>query len=369
MAEVLFLVHDGAYFLRDYLPLARRLLDEGFSVAAAVPADPETEGRLVAERIRPVHADFLAASNATAVLCGVGAAHRLLRDERPALVHCVSMRSVLIGGLAARLPASFPVVFLVTGLGNLFLAPRPVRRRLGELALRIALRRPRSRAIFQNEADRSFFLRRGIVSLEAARLIPGTGVDLDRFRPTPLPDGEPLILFPGRMIREKGVLELLDACSELRRRGHRFRLVLAGAPHPGNPSSLSVEELERLSQRDGYEWVGWQPDIRPWLARAHIVCLPSWREGLSVALLEAAAAGRPVVTTDVPGCRDAIVHGRTGLKVPPRDHGALAAALETLMRDEELRCSMGEAGRRHAEREFGRERILDQTLDVYRELL
>jgi glycosyltransferase involved in cell wall biosynthesis len=223
--------------------------------------------------------------------------------------------------------------------------------------------------IFQNEADRAEFAARGIGHPDRTVLIPGSGVDLQRFQASAEPPGVPVVVLPARMLRDKGVAEFVDAARRLRRARVPARFALVGAQDPDNPSALSREELEAWVREGVVEWWGHRADMPEVYRGCHVVCLPSYREGRPKALLEAAAAGRCVVTTDVPGCRDCVEHGTSGLLVPPRDAGALADALTMLLADPARRAAMGREARLRAERDFGVEAVVDATLALYRRCL
>ncbi|HXG61673.1 MAG TPA: glycosyltransferase family 4 protein [Planctomycetota bacterium] len=295
------------------------------------------------------------------------------RKIKPRLVHHLTLKPVLYGTLAAaaaRVPA---VLNAVTGLGYLFDRHGALFRTAREGVLRMlrpAFRRRNVFFLFQNEEDRSEFERRGLATPERTRVIPGSGVDIERFQPKHAPaEGMPIVVLPARLLRPKGVIEFVQAARKLHQTGVRARFLLAGRPDPGNPASISEAEIRDWMREGVVEWTGWVTDMPGLLARSHVVCLPSYREGLAMTILEAMAAGKPVVTTDVPGCRDAVTHGREGLLVPPRDPAALAEALRTLIRDPGLRERMGAAGRARAVREFSAERVCEETLALYERIL
>ena len=172
-----------------------------------------------------------------------------------------------------------------------------------------------------------------------------------------------------RMLMDKGIVEFVEAARLLRAAGLQARFLLVGAPDTANPASIEKWRLEAWQSEGTVEWLGRREDIAALLAGAHVVCLPSYREGLPKTLAEAAAAGRPIVTTDVPGCREVVRDGIEGLLVPPRESARLACALERLLRDPELRLRMGSAARARAVECFSTTRINEETLSVYRKLL
>ena len=233
---------------------------------------------------------------------------------------------------------------------------------------RRALVHPNVVMLFQNDHDAQAFdeLRLGTSARRA--VVRGSGVDLRVFRATEEQLNErPLVVFPARLLRDKGIMEFVAAAEMLRNEGTPARFAIVGAEDP-NPSSVSAALLREWRERGTVELWGYRKDMPAVFAQCAIVCLPSYREGLPKALIEAAASGRAVVTTDVPGCRDA-VSSQSALLVPARDPVALADSLRTLIGDGGLRRRLGEAGRRLAERDFSVDAVADDTLAIYNQLL
>lgn len=275
--------------------------------------------------------------------------YRAMRQVRPAVVHLIYLKVVIIGGLLAKFAGVPAVVGAVTGLGTLFAESRmsyKVMRSLVAPTVRLGFRNRNAVLAFENDDDRSLFVERGAIQREQTVVIPGAGVGLEEIAATDLPDGIPVIILIARMIRSKGVGELIEACRLLREKGLRFELLLAGGVDQGNPTSFTAEELRKVETEGIARWLGHRTDIPLLLQQASIVCLPtSYREGLPRVLIEAGAAGRPSVTCDVPGCREIIKHGVNGLIVPPKDVAALGTALEYLIKNPAICESMGRAAR------------------------
>lgn len=212
-------------------------------------------------------------------------------------------------------------------------------------------------------------IREGGLREEKTEIVRGSGVDLEGYACHPERPGNPVVVMAGRLLRDKGIEEFIEAGRMLAARGVQARFLIVGDPDPGNPSSVSVEQVARWKAEGVAEFLGFRRDIARIFRESHLVALPSYREGLPKVLIEAAACGRAVVTTDVPGCRDAIEDGVTGLLVPVRDAGALADALQRLIENPEERRAMGRAGRDLAEREFAIENVVDAHVAIYDELL
>lgn len=293
----------------------------------------------------------------------------LYRKENPTLVHHYTIKCVLSGSCAAHLAGIKTIVNSVTGLGFIFTGNSQVRRilrRVISLAYRIVLRN--TRLIFQNPTDRDLFLSMKLTTPDRVELIRGSGVDIDLFQPREEPQGMPVVLFPGRFLRDKGIAEFVESARIINNNGAKARFILAGDLYEGNPSSISARELQSWTDEGVVECWGWSGQMQNIYPLANIVCLPSYREGLSRTLIEACACGRAVVTTDVPGCRDVVKHGENGLLVPPRAPMALANAILELIGSPDTRRKMATAGRKIAERDFSTEKIIRETLEVYRKL-
>ena len=290
---------------------------------------------------------------------------QLYRQLRPNIAHHFTIKPVLYGSLAAHFSGT-RVINAITGLGHVFTGKNQLLRLTAVSLYRLALQK--TIVIFQNEADRALFLRLRLTNFPQTRLIPGSGIDLARFSPLPLPAGDaPLVVLPGRLLKAKGVEEFVGAAQRLRGSHPRARFALVGETDFSNPDSISPAALDAWQKDGALEVWGWRENMRDVYAQASIVCLPSYREGLSRTLLEAAASARPIVTSDAPGCREIVRPGENGLLAPVGDSDALAAALDELLRQPENWQKFGLAGRRRVAENFSLEKILAQTLDVYEE--
>lgn len=368
--RLLFVVNDAGYFLSHRAPIAAAAAAGGWEVHVAVPAS--TRCREIAALGATVHAITMsrAGVHPLETLRTTLELLALCRRLRPEVVHLIALKAVALGGTAARLAGVRNRVFAIAGLGHVFAEPGP-RSRLVRTGFRLLL--PwlvgrSGRLIVQNDTDLD---RAGFTDSLARRalLIPGSGVDLEAFRPAPEPEGPFTVVLPARMIRPKGIADFVEAGRRLKAAGRAVRLQLAGTTDPGNPESIPQAELAAWHAEGAVAWLGHCAEMPEVFARAHAVCLPSYYgEGVPKCLLEAAAAGRPVVTTDMPGCRAAIRPEETGLLVPPRDPEALAAALARLAEDPELRTRLGRAGRALAERRFGVDGVIRRHLELYREV-
>jgi glycosyltransferase involved in cell wall biosynthesis len=368
--RVFFFATVDWYFCHHYLALACAVRDAGYRVSVIAGVDAH------GDRIRAAGLELIPfevsrkGMNPAKELLTVLRLIRLLRAQKPDLLHNIAQKPVLYGTLAARVCGIKAVVNGVAGMGYLFtsmdLKAKSVRGLVG-WAYRALLAAPCVRVLVQNPDDQAQV--RDLIGVEPT-LIPGSGVDIRRYLPRPEPTGPVTVVLASRMLWDKGVGELAEAARILKLQGVGGRFVLVGKPDPGNPGSVDESQLLAWHEDGCIEWWGYRSDMVEVLAQTHIACLPSYyREGLPKFLIEAAAAGLPLVTTDATGCREAVEPGRNGTLVPPRDPRSLAQALEALIVDPELRRRFGAYSRVLAETRFDSERIHSAVLGVYGELL
>lgn len=369
--RILYLVTEDWYFLSHRLPMARAAKGAGFEVHVATRVG-EGRSAIVGEGFVLHPLGWRRGSrNPFGNLKAVAEARALLRRLQPDILHNIALKPVLIGSLAASGLRATAVVNSVAGLGSVYLARSALgaaTRMAVNLLLARLLDRQRSRTVVQNPDDRAALEDIGVRAGRVV-LIPGSGVDTRALRPMPEPAGPVTAAFVGRMLEDKGLRALREAHGMLRERGCRVDLLLAGDCDPENPGSLSAREVRAWSGEPGVQWLGHVPDVRTVWARAHLAVLPSRREGLPLSLLEAAACGRPMVATDVPGCREIAREGETALTVAVDDAAALASAIERLAKDGALRHRFGAAARALAEERFSADAIGQQTVALYESLL
>lgn len=369
MPRLAFVVNNVDFLISHRLVLVKGALARGFDVHVIAPRGAGV-GVLEALGVR-FHEWRLDRSGqrATAEALTLARLVRLYRRVRPDLVHHVTIKPVLYGSFAARLTGVRGVVNAVSGLGYIFLAEglrAELRRQAVGLAYRAALSTPNSRVILQNDDDEAELRALGALGQAHVVKIRGSGVDLARFRPQSEPkEGPVTIVLPARLLRDKGVVEFVEAGRLLRAQGVRVRMVLAGGLDAGNPAGITAAELEAWVRAGDVEAWGHRADMPEVFAQANIVCLPSYREGMPKVLLEAAACGKAIVTTDVPGCRDAVANGHIGVLAPVRDAAGLAWALKVLINDPERRRILGGLAAAHARDNFSEDRVLQQHLEVY----
>ncbi|MCX6224417.1 MAG: glycosyltransferase family 4 protein [Bacteroidia bacterium] len=293
----------------------------------------------------------------------------IYRAEQPDIVHHVALKPVLYGSLAAWIVKKTFVTNALIGLGFIFISDKwyvRILRIIISVALKFALNGKHSKLILQNPDDIKLLLKSDIVKRDNIVLIKGSGVDANKFRPSPECPGELMIVLVSRMLWDKGVGEFVSAARILKQEGTNARFVLVGKTDPDNPASIPTSTLTSWQDQGVIEWWGYHENIAAIFEKSHVVCLPSYREGLPKVLIEAAACGRPIVTTDTPGCREIVQDGINGFLVPLRDDKALADALRRLIRDPKLRNEMGKKGRDLVLNEYTVDRVVEETLALYK---
>jgi glycosyltransferase involved in cell wall biosynthesis len=368
--RILYLVSEDWYFLSHRLPMARAARAAGFEVHVACnvvdgSAAIAREGFIL--HPIPFARGKLSPLSALRTVLAVRGLHARLR---PSICHHVSLQPSVLGSLGA-IGSRAGRVNALTGLGFIFSSDKPVARLarpLIQLLLRWLLGHPRAVALVQNPDDRALLKRLGL-SDDKITMIQGSGVDTDVLRPTPEPAPPVTVTFVGRLLIDKGVRTLVEAFRLVTARIPDARLLIAGSPDTANPASISQSEAESWNNERGVTWLGHTSDIAGLWQRSHIAVLPSFREGLPLSLLEAAACGRAMVATDVPGCREIAVHDETGLLVPANDPAALADAMVSLVQSRELRERYAAAARKRVEDRFSARAIGAEITALYRSLL
>ena len=295
-------------------------------------------------------------------------------EIKPDIVHLVTIKPVLYGGICARLASVHGVVSAISGLGYVFSDSNSVRKRvLKFFALhlyKLAMKHRNQRVIFQNSADKTALIRYGGVDEKKAVLIHGSGVNLNTFRVEPEKDGIPVVLMASRLLKNKGVVEFVEAAKIVKSRGVKAEFRLAGGLDTDNPESVEEMKLKLWQSEDTVHIMGQRSDMENLFAQAHVVVLPSYYgEGLPKVLAEAAASGRAIITTNMPGCRDAIIPDITGILVAPKDIIELAEAMQKLILDKQLRLMMGKNARDLAEKRFCISKVISTHIKVYDRLI
>ncbi len=368
--KILYLVSEDWYFVSHRLPMARSAQRAGYEVHVATRVgDCADQIRREGFVLHPIHWRR-GNLNPIRMIAAVLETRRVYRDVGPDLVHHVAVVPTLIGSLAAL---GLPMVRLnaLAGLGFAFTsatAKARAVRPMASLLLGWLLKRPNTAVLVQNPDDYAVVAELGVPK-ERIALIPGSGVDIDALTPIPEPAGPFTVGFVGRLLDDKGVQTLVRAHELLAQRGIAIHTLLAGEPDPSNPASIPDHVLDSWRHVPDIRLLGHVADISSVWAQAHVAVLPSRREGLPKSLLEAAACGRPLIATDVPGCREIARDNVNALLIPTDDAEALAAAIQMLMKNRDLRIRLGAASRQIVVTEFSSTRISREIAALYSRLL
>lgn len=379
--KILYIVNNAAFFVSHRLPIALAATKRGYLVALltgqAGSRLMEIKAVQILKGLNVSHHRVRFTSSGINPISELIAFIKLLKkvnEIRPSLIHCISPKGIIYGGIAARILGIRYLVLSVSGMGYAFTRNNSSNWfRLSiaiiySLMLGFILKHPNLRVIVQNADDQRIILNLGVLDINRVILVPGSGVDLPRFIHFDIEKKLPIILLPTRMLWDKGVWEFLEAAKNLKQLMPKWRFILAGAADYKNPSSVPESLLEKLNKENIIEWLGFVENLEAYYAKASIVCLPSYREGMPKCLLEGAAAGCAIVTTDAIGCRDAILPNVTGFLVSVANSYELTNALRRLMVDKDLREEFGRAGRELAINKYGLEAVIRNNLSIYEDL-
>lgn len=370
--RLLILVNEDRFFISHRLEIGRAAVASGWHVTVAT-AFTGREGEISAEGMEviplPCKATAIDALSDVRLLRFL---MDLFRRERGAVFHFVGMKLIFFGNVSARLAGvNNPIVNAVCGLGIFFLNPEAKKARMLLKTLRFMQPKGRSVTIFQNSDDERIFREAGLLQCSAPVFIKGSGVDLERYSYEPIPEGSPaIVLFTGRLLRSKGVPEFAKAAEMLRSRWEgRVEFRICGELSL-NSDGLTAEDMAEIADGEYVHWLGHVRDVPEQLKKACMMVFPSYyREGVPLSLLEASSIGRPIITCDSVGCRDAVEEGVNGYLVTPRDAEAIAARIEELLRHPETMSAMGKASRSIAERDYDRQKVVTRHLQIYNSLM
>ncbi len=367
--KILYFIAEDWFVCSHWQPLLKGAKDAGYEVVVVTNVQAHArEIESLGAKLIPLNIARRSV-NPLAALKTIKTLVSIYISEKPTISHHIALKPMLLGSIAAAIAGIPHRVNWVAGMGWLFIANGFKATILkGVVKKLFAVFLAPTQVIVENEDDKSIMLDLGVKPFHVS-IVRGAGVDTDVFSPKPNASSSITVLLPARMLWDKGVGEFVSAAKFLKSEGVNAVFVLVGGCDAGNPASIPETQLEEWEQQGLVEWWGRREDMPNVLAMAHIVCLPSYREGLPKALLEAASAGKPIVTTDVPGCREVVEHGYNGLLVPAKDSGSLANAIRGLIENSSMRQRMGQAGRELVLREFSQEHIIENVLQIYRHLL
>ena len=368
--KLIIVVNELWFFLSHRLPIALAARDAGYEVHIASHTGTNSEIKQLNQESLQFHPISFRRSSVGLwqEFKTLRELHKLYKEVQPDIVHHVTIKPVLYGTLVARWVGGIQILNAISGLGYLFIAQgwqSFIRKKLLLWGYRAILHSKKVWILFQNPDDQALFAQHKIIHPQHASIIKGSGVDLQQFTFSAIPKGKIKIILVARMLRDKGVGEFVKAATMLKQQGVDADFLLVGSVDLGNPKSISIEQLEQWSKSGVVKWLGERADIPQLVAKSHIAVLPSYREGLPKSLIEAAAVGRPIVTTNVPGCREVVKEGENGFLVPARDAKKLAAAIKKLTNNPKLLITMGKKSRLMAEQEFSIQKVISKTLALY----
>ena len=367
MKKLLFICNVDWFFISHRLPIALQAIKDGWDVYLATGV---TDKKDYLEGVGLKVYDVPIKRSSVSLLDELRLFHSLnkvVKLVRPDVVHSITIKCVIYGGLISRIHKIEKKVASISGLGYTFIEQSykaRVLRIIVKVLYKLALC-PSTKVIFQNESDKSIFVDNRLIASYQCLLIRGSGVDLNKFQYKPEPNSLKTVIFLARLLKDKGLIEFCTAAETLQNKV-KARFVLVGELDPENPNSITKVELSRYIDEGIVEHWGYSRNVESVIHMSHIMVLPSYREGLPKSLLEAAACGRAVITTDVPGCRDAIEKNKTGLLVKVKSSDELVKAILKLLSDDSLRISFGKAGRQLAEESFNIDDVVATHMTIYR---
>ncbi len=370
-SRLLFLVNSSSYFLSHRIGIALAAKQRGYEVHVASPQDGEEE---VLKEKGIIHHNLPISRASINIFLEIKAfisIYFLVRKLKPDLLHLITIKPVIYGGIVSKLLKIKGVVSAIPGLGYVYISggfKSRVLRFLINYLYKISFSKKSLKIVFQNEDDMKKLKEAINFKKGKSILIKGSGVDLKEFKREPFPEGRPVVTMISRLQKDKGVNEFATAAKILKEKDIEADFWLVGETDSSYPSPVSKKDLNEWEDEGLLKVFGYRKDINTLMKNSTIIVLPSYREGLPKVLLEAASCGRPVITTDVPGCRDAIIDGETGLLVPLKNSKKFAERIQFLLADKVLLEKMGKAGRKYAEENFSLDKVIQAHLEIYRKL-
>ena len=370
--KILFFVNVDWFFVSHRLPIAVAAFKAGFEVHVVTTMTGKENILRKAGFI--LHDVPISRGNASpfSYLKTISEIVKIFRNVKPDLVHLITIKPILLGGIAARIVGIHGVIAAISGMGYVFINKgliASIRKWTVKLLYNISLGHKNLRVICQNLNDLDDIQKATKLPNRSFTVIDGSGISLKNFQYTVDTNKIPKVIMASRMLKDKGVLEFVEAARIIKNANIQVSFILVGSPDPDNPSSITMSQIQDWTEKNILEFWGHQEDMNQILGQASIIVLPSYREGFPKVLIEAAAVGRPVVTTDVAGCRDAIYNGVTGVLVPAKDSNALAEAIKKLLVSPETCYKMGKEGRKMAEKRFDEKITIERHLSIYDQVL
>ena len=370
--KLLYIVNSSNYFLSHRSDIALSAMEQGFQIYVASPNDDE---KRKLEQKGFIHQEISLSRSGKQVFKELKTLlniFKIIKRIKPDLVHLITIKPVIYGGIVSSLLKVKGAVLAVPGLGYSYIATG-IRASIFRLFLAIlykmAFKKNNIKVVFQNEEDKKIISKASGLNKDKIALIKGSGVDLDKYSFKPIPKGRPIISMASRLQKDKGVTEYYEAAKILKEKGVEADFYFIGSLDSNYANEIEKKELMEWKKSNVVNFLGYRDDINILFHKSTIIVLPSYREGFPKVLQEAAASGRPVITSDVPGCRDAVKNGLTGLLINPRDSKVLAEKILFLLGNKSLLKKMGVEARKLAEREFSSNKVVKEHLKIYKDLL
>ena len=373
MLRILFIISEDWYFVSHRLYLAKVAINSGYKVALLSHFTNHRE-IIEAEGIKTIAWPLNRSSrNLYKEIEAIKSIVSTIRQFKPSMIHSVAMKPVIYSAIACNLSGLKSRIFALAGLGFVFTSSKrsaKILRPFLKVIFSLLFKGKKTKLILQNPDDQRQLLSEGVINPKNIRLIRGAGVDTKTFSFKTIPSNMPIIILPSRMLWAKGIQDFVDCAIEINKKVKKARFVLVGTPDIQNPDAISKVRLKKWNEEGVIEWWGHQSDMVIVYHQSTIVCLPTtYGEGLPKSLLEAASCGRPIVTYDVPGCREIVIDGYNGFLVKAKRVDDLISAISNLLDDRELCIKMGKNGRKLVEKYFTQEKIAQETMAVWEELL
>ena len=371
MKKIMFVVNVDWFFISHRLPIALSAIERGYDVYLLCN-DTGKFSYLESLGIKVFNVNLTRSGvNFFSELKVFLSLFFAVKKIKPDIIHGITIKPVFYCSIIAKLLSVNKRVFSISGLGYLFIDQKKISKMIRKFIFciyKFTLNNKKSIVIFQNTADRDLFINANVITLPYTRLIKGSGVDLDKFTYTSFNDDTCYIVFIARLLKDKGVIEFCDAAKFIKSNGSNAEFLLVGDLDFGNPNSMCQKELNYYTNNGFVTHLGFVDNVFDVLSLSNVVVLPSYREGLPKSLIEASAVGRAIITTDVPGCRDAIIHNDTGICVPPKNVPKLSSAIEYLINNPNIALEMGVRGRNFAEENFSIDKVVSAHIAIYENL-
>ena len=373
--KILFVVNELNFFLSHRLSIAKEASRKGYLVHLAIENKKLTKVENEHLKDFQIHNYYVSRSNLNVIfeIYTFISLFLLIKRINPQLVHLITMKPIIYGGIINRILNIKSQVISVTGMGYIFINKQKIRIKLLNFIvknlLKFAINHKNQKIIVQNNSDLNEFLRLKKISDKNFILIPGSGVNLNLFNYVPENEKNNLIIMVCRLLKDKGVYEFIEAEKKIRNKNIKARFWLVGNIDLSNPSSLTSKDIEKIKEDSKVKFLGFRKDISRLYKYSNIAVLTSYREGFPKSLIEASACGRPIITTDVPGCRDSIINNVTGILINKKNSQQLCDAIELLLKNDTLRKKMGYQARINAENKYNINDVISKHMEIYNNLI